>query len=358
MPSSSTGYSKSFLGRSLAFPKLNKDICVPLSDGSGYEIKYTHFSVFLHQERRLPYLAAVNIKGEAYNAPSRAGDEPWDYASQVAKEYQLDNDFYGKDDNTFDRGHIVRRVDPCWGTTAVSEQAEIDTFHWVNCTPQHKKLNQKGGVWYQLEQHVIENGVKDKLASVSVFAGPVLDPKDLPFKKKYHNTLVKVPISFWKVIVWKKSDGNLYAVGFMMSQWEFIKDKLIPPVIISTPVKKALPDDYFENLQFADHKTYQVSLSTIEKATGIKFNWTNVKFPFKAKPKVVKATPLKQVHRFSQVFSVFKKVAAVSKKNVDVKAIRAEVGKIDGVPEKKINELVNKGDGFLLKRYQLNNITL
>ena len=356
MANNEIGYKKSFLGKSLPFPKTDKTLCTPLKNGTGYEIKYTHFSIFLHQDRRLPYLCAVNIKGEAYNAPSRKGNEPWDYSDQVVPEYQIDNDFYGHDENTFDRGHIVRRVDPCWGD--FSDQAEQDTFHWVNCTPQHKKLNQKGGIWYQLEQHVIEHGVKNKLANVSVFAGPVLDAADLPFKKKYHNSLVKVPISFWKVIVWKKADGNLYSVGFMMSQWEFIKDKLIQPVRVTEAVKKPLPDDYFENLKFSDHKTYQVSIPTIENATGISFNWTNVNFPFKAKPKVVRAIPLKEVRAYSDIFAVHKKLSGERRMAVKEKTIRKEIKNTPSLSRKSVNGIVSRGDSFLLKRYQLSNITL
>jgi endonuclease G len=355
MASKTNGYNKTVLAKALAFPKLDQSLCAPLKNGNGYEITYTHFSLFLHRERRLPYMTAVNIKGEAYSAPSREGNEPWDYSDQVAEEYQIDNDFYGHDENTFDRGHIVRRVDPCWGDQTTSDQAEQDTFKWVNCTPQHKKLNQKGGIWFQLEQHIIEHGVKNKLADVAVFAGPVLDIKDLPFKKKYHNTLVKVPIQFWKIIVWKKSTGQLNAVGFMMSQWEFIKDKLIKPV---TPAaaKKPLADDYFENLKFNDHKTYQVSIKDIEKATGIQFNWTNVNFPYKAKPKAVRATPLKEVRPYAEVFGTKRRLVKTAA--FKESTFKAELKNIAPVPKKKVASMVNKGEGYRLKRFRLSNITL
>lgn len=348
------GYKKNFLGNALSMPKLDTNLLAPRIDGKGMEINYTHFSIFLHQDRRLPLLAAVNIKGEAYNSPPREGNEPWDFSDQVAQEYQIDNGFYGKDENTFDRGHIVRRVDPAWGDDMTASQAEQDTFRWVNCTPQHKKLNQKGGVWFQLEQHVIENGVKGKIANVSVFAGPVLDPKDLPFKKKYRDSLVKVPISFWKVIVWKKSNGKLYAVGFMMSQWEFIKDKLIKPVK-GVKAKEQLPDDHFENLKFNDHKTYQVPLSAIEKATGIKFSWKNVSFPYKAaKPKIVKAVPLKQVRSFREIFETRKKETTLKK----LSAVKDTFKKAAPLAKKKVKDIVGKREGYLLKQFKLTNVSL
>ena len=45
---------------------------------------------------------------------------------------QLGNDdkFYGK---PFDKGHLVRRLDPAWGRTIrVAKVANDDTFHWTN----------------------------------------------------------------------------------------------------------------------------------------------------------------------------------------------------------------------------------
>ncbi|MFT3823983.1 MAG: DNA/RNA non-specific endonuclease [Chitinophagaceae bacterium] len=290
MPSITRGYDPEFTGITLKLPTMPAGVCAPLKQGTGEEIKYIHYSSFLHKERNLPLLCASNIKGESYNAPNRAGVEPWDYSDQVLNSYQLDEAFYGNDQNTFDRGHIVRRVDPCWGDAAVAAQAEIETFRWSNCTPQHKKLNQKGGVWYQLEQYVMENGAKGKVADLSVFAGPILskDDKYMLLKKgKYKGQYIQIPIEFFKIIVWKKSDNKLYAVGFLMSQWEFIKNKVVDKPVPAKPVKKAvskprLKDDYFENLKFADHKTYQVPIAVIVEKTGIKFNWSHVIFPYKA----------------------------------------------------------------------------
>lgn len=225
-------------------------------------------------------MTAVNIRGAEFNAPGRQGDEPWKHSRQIAVKYQIDNRFYGNDAGIFDRGHLVRRVDPSWGSAATAKEAELGTFHWTNCTPQHKNLNRKGGIWYQLEQHVMENGVKEKMADVSVFAGPVLAADDLPFVRKYIGTEVAIPIVFWKVIVWVKSDGTLNAVGFMMSQWEWVKDKLVGAKELAARVR--LPDTYFERLKFSDHKTYQVPISAIEKAAGIRFDWNNVNLPYRA----------------------------------------------------------------------------
>lgn len=352
-----SGYSSKFLGAGLSLPKLDKKILAPLIQGRGHELKYTHFSVFVHKSRRLPVMTAVNIRGEAYNALSREGSEPWKLSDLVDETYQIDNRFYGNDDNTFDRGHLVRRVDPCWGSRDVADQAEADTFTWPNCTPQHKKLNQKGGIWYQLEQHVMENGVKNKTANISVFAGPVLDENDPLFIKQYIKTDVPVPLMYWKVIVWKKSDGRLYAVGFMMSQWEWIKAKL-KPVVKTAAGKPPIKDDYFENLKFDDHKTYQVPLAMIEKATGISFNWEDVTLPYKGnRAKVVKAAPLKKIYPFKEVRASVARLSA-TRKHLSTQLIQKELDKSAPLSDKTAALMVKNGEGYLLKRYQIQNITL
>jgi endonuclease G len=357
------GYDDQFTGLKLHLPKLPSTQCAPLKSGSGKEIKYIHYSSFLHKDRQLPLLCASNIRGEGYNAPDRAGDEPWDYSDQVLNKYQLDESFYGNDGNTFDRGHIVRRVDPCWGDDDIVDDAEAQTFRWTNCTPQHKKLNQTGGVWYQLEQHVMEHGVKGKIADIAVFAGPVLskDDKFMEVKKgKLKGKFIQIPIEFWKVIVWKKSDNKLYAVGFLMSQWEFIKTRVKDMAKPVAAPKKPLPDDYFENLKFKDHKTYQVPLSAIAKKTGIKFDWTNVKLPYKTnKAKAVKATPLRNKFTFGALHNKIKRMKAVAgvapSKDAAARAVKVEEKPLS---KAQVMRAIKKGFGGAIKQYELKNITL
>lgn len=357
------GYDKKFTGVTLHLPKVPTSKCAPLKSGTVKEIKYIHYSSFLHKDRMLPLLCATNIKGEGYNAPNRAGNEPWDYSEQVLAKYQLNNDFYGNDGNTFDRGHIVRRVDPCWGDDAIVDDAEIQTFRWTNCTPQHKKINQKGGVWFQLEQHVMENGVKGKTADIVVFAGPVLsnDDKYMEVKKgKLKGKFIQIPTEYWKVIVWKKADNKLYAVGFIMSQWEFIKNKVKDLPAIAAATAAPLPDDYFENLKFNDHKSYQVPISAIAKKTGIKFDWANVTFPYKAnRAKAVKATPLKNKYTFGALYNKIKRMKAVSGTAVTKEAAARTVKKEEKPLSKAaVAKAVKAGYGPSIKQYELKNITL
>jgi endonuclease G len=342
------GYNPSFLGEPLPLPDFDQSNCVPLKNSVGYEICYTHFSIFQHKVRKLPLLAAVNISGAAYSAQSRLGGDAWKYCDQIHEKYQIDNSLYGHDLQTFDRGHIIRRVDPCWGDLKTSTQADKDTFNWANCTPQHKLLNQRSGIWFQLEQHIMEKGVRNEVADICVFAGPVLDKKDLNFIKPYRDSPLQVPAMFWKVIVWKKRDGKLYAVGFMMSQWQFIKDKMLNGDIMTKAIlqpKKRLPDDYFETLKFSDNNTYQVNISEIEKATSITFSWKNVNFPYRgAKAKIIKAEELSTPESYP--------------KNFTPKLSRAQKDLIPQLPKSKSGEFTPEDNSLLAKQYKIKNISL
>jgi len=355
------GYMPDFMGVQLKLPEVPNSACAPLKSGTGKEIKYLHYSSFLHKNRKLPLLCATNIKGEGYNAPER-GTDVWNSSEQVLARYQLDNSFYGNDGNTFDRGHIVRRVDTCWGGDDIVDDAEKETFMWTNCTPQHKKLNQQGGVWFELEQHVMENGVKNKIADISVFAGPVLDENDKYFKVptgKLKEALIQIPTEFWKIIVWKKSNGNLYAVGFLMSQWEFIKRKVIDKPSAAA-AKEPLPDSYFENLKFKDHQTYQVPISVIQEKTGIKFDWANVNFPYKARrARTVQATPLKNKITFGSIYNKMKRIRATTGLPTNSKAaIRAVHAEEKPLSKAQIARAVRQGFQGAIKQYTLTNIKL
>lgn len=354
------GYAPSFLGQPVKLPAFDLSNCVPLSGTTGStlsdrEIRYTHFSLFQHRVRKLPLLAAVNIKGEAYSAESRTGGDDWRYCEQIEEHYQIDNSFYSHDLQTFDRGHIVRRVDPCWGDKQTSRLADKQTFNWANCTPQHKLLNQKSGIWFQLEQHIMENGVKGKISDISVFAGPVLDRKDLNFLKPYKDSPIQIPAVFWKTIVFKKSDSKLYAVGFMMSQWEFIKDKMINGAEMekaTVGIREELPDDYFETLKFSDNKTYQVRLEEIEKATGITFDWLEVSRPFnKAQPQAITARPADHIRPYSSVFQELDGEKGIHPQ-ISGTEPRAETDAFT------LGKLSAHLETYTIKQYELENITL
>jgi len=307
------GYKPDFLGNNLPFPKLGGDLrnqLATLKYSDETELKYTHFSCVMHKTRMLPVFTAVNIKGDELQSITRKKDV-WSYDNRMEESFQLGEELYSNDLGTFDRGHMVRRMDPAWGDDPLANQADVDTFHFTNCTPQHAKLNRK--IWQELERHVLENGASDGNVDISVFTGPVLRKDDKIFINLIKGREIQIPVIFWKIIVWKKkTDDKLYAVGFMQSQWPWVKSKLREPRVGALAAKKVVyTDDYFEHLEFKDGKTYQVAIPEIEKITGLKFSWDNVIFPYKGttfneikrvkkpavSPKTAVASTTKDVHK-------------------------------------------------------------
>jgi endonuclease G len=318
------GYKGTFLGRNVPLPELGKSFdgeLATLKSSNETELTYTHFTCVVHKWRMLPIFTAVNIDGTSFK-PLARGKDKWNYDTRMDEAFQLGEELYSNDEGTFDRGHMVRRMDPAWGTDTVAKKADADTFHYTNCAPQHANLNQR--IWQELERHVLENGAANGKVDISVFTGPVLREDDKVFKNLIEGREIQIPVVFWKVIVWKKDNGKLYAVGFMQSQWPWVKNKLREPRVGIEAAKKAIyTDDYFENLEFKGGKTYQVSISNIEKQTGLKFNWKDVNFPYVKKK--------------------FNEIAATKSKDFKVSAEKASI---------------KKRTHGALARYQLKNVIL
>ncbi|QQS36956.1 MAG: DNA/RNA non-specific endonuclease [Ignavibacteriales bacterium] len=268
-----------------------------IKPGSPYEIPYQNFSVILNMKRKFPLFTACNINGSSFQDTSRKNN--WRNDPR-AKSFQWGSKLYSASKSDFDKGHMTRREDPAWGNNLqIATKADQDTFHYTNAVPQIHKLN--GYTWKELEDHVLHSGAVANKLKISVFTGPVLDKDDPEFVTKVSGTSVLIPDRFWKVIVWDKKGKGLHAVGFVMSQKQLLVDDGIvkkPKSVPKTVLKKR---DVFENIEFKDRKSYQVSVSFIEKITGIKFNWKNVKFPFtdtraiEIKSSRIKASTLRSV---------------------------------------------------------------
>jgi endonuclease G len=78
------------------------------------EIKYTHFSVVLNEQRRLAYLSAVNIDGASMAKIGR--DDKFRLDPRIPTALQCGEWLYAN--NVLDRGHITRRNDAVWGDLA------------------------------------------------------------------------------------------------------------------------------------------------------------------------------------------------------------------------------------------------
>src|SRR5207249_3763343 len=134
--------------------------------------------VILNAKRRLAYFTAVNIDGRSAQSPKREKDK-WFFDPRVSKDEQVGNEFYAK---PFDRGHLVRRLDPAWGPSpAVVKTANDDTFHWTNCSPQHARFNEGKNLWAGLEDYLLKKASAEG-KRLTVFTGPVFREEDHEYK--------------------------------------------------------------------------------------------------------------------------------------------------------------------------------
>jgi endonuclease G len=247
------GYDPDFLpGHRVPLPTLT-DALVPLAatnrQATGeprYVLPYHHFSVVLNKNRGLAFFTAVNIDGSA-SMPLRREADHWSLDPRVDVSEQIGEEIYR--DNPLDRGHLVRRLDPAWGATAaIAQLGNDDTFHFTNCSPQHKDFNQNRTTWAGLEDYVLKNADKENI-KVTVVTGPVLAEDD----DRYRG--VQLPRQFWKVVATVHDAGRLSATAYLLSQEELIRGLEFAPA----------------EFDYGAYRTYQVPVRRIEKLTGLSF---------------------------------------------------------------------------------------
>src|SRR5207237_3671808 len=106
-------------------------LIAPLKDGSKI-LLYEHFSIVIHKTRKLAIFTASNVDGSSKAKKPESGHsytrkeltglnanefEKWVIDSRMDEALQIPDKFYNNDKGAFDKGHIVRRDDACWGTT-------------------------------------------------------------------------------------------------------------------------------------------------------------------------------------------------------------------------------------------------
>lgn len=239
------GYDPKFLGIAVPLPVVADaaDIATYPANGKRREVlTYTHYSVVMSRSRRLPLFAAVNIDGGARLELTRkegsGGSDRWYFDPRLDKALQAGPKVYAG--SHCDKGHMVRRLDPVWGAEAEARRANDETFFYTNACPQHRDLNRK--TWSDLEDFIYDRAVANRL-KLSVFTGPVLSKKDVPFRG------VQAPTEFWKVVV-TIDKGRLSASGYLQSQVDLLHDL---------------------EFAFGEFKTYQVEVADIERRTRLDF---------------------------------------------------------------------------------------
>ena len=236
------GYNTNFLEKKVPLPTIPDNLIddvVKLKNSNNEELKYTNFSVVMSKSRGLAFYTAVNIDGSKLEQLERNNDV-WYYDPRIEREFQYGPELYSNND--LDRGHLVRRLDPVWG--ANFKDANEDTFHFSNCSPQHKNLNQK--TWLDLEDYILRNADVHDL-KVNVFTGPVFNQNDLIYRGKY-----LIPSEFWKVVTIVKNDDDhsISSTAYLQTQKQLIEDL---------------------KFVFGEYKTYQVRITKIESLTRLDF---------------------------------------------------------------------------------------
>ncbi|MDF2736980.1 MAG: nucA [Nitrososphaeraceae archaeon] len=236
------GYDANFLEKNVPLPSITDDLIddvVKLKNSNNEELKYTNFSLVMSKSRRLAFYTAVNIDGSQVQQVERDKDL-WYYDPRIEREFQYGPELYSNND--LDRGHLVRRLDPVWGSNF--KDANEDTFHFSNCSPQHKNLNQK--IWLDLEDYILRNADVHDL-KVNVFTGPVFNQNDLIYRGKYI-----IPSEFWKVVTIVKNDDDhsISSTAYLQTQRQLIEGL---------------------KFVFGEYKTYQVSITKVESLTRLDF---------------------------------------------------------------------------------------
>lgn len=260
------GYQTNFLGKEISLPDFTayKNEVAAVQGTATGEAKYVNYSAVLSAARRLPIFTASNIDGKAFlKAPRK---DNWRKDGRIDQNSQWGKELYVADKSDFDKGHMTKREDVQWGESiAIASLAADSTFYYSNAVPQHADLNQK--IWRSLEDYILHTEAKQNDLRIAVFTGPVLHEKDPEFVTEVKGVTVKLPVLFWKIVYFKKSDGELFRTGFMMNQNTLlVKNGIIKEVLELELLEE---DELF--MQFEDADTYQVNVATIEKLTKLKF---------------------------------------------------------------------------------------
>ncbi|MCT4353327.1 DNA/RNA non-specific endonuclease [Streptomyces sp. Je 1-79] len=196
-----TGYEEGFLGPAVPLP-------LPVrATVETVILPYTHFTVVFRPDRRLAASTGVCIQGGQLSEDVH-GDDAWEFDPRLPEEQQAGSEVYRN--NSLDRGHLVRRLDPVWGAAAVAARANTDTFHYPNAAPQSDVFNQGKQLWQGLENYFLDHAAAFDRKLI-VLTGPVLHDSDPPYRG------IQVPMRFWKVTAFMQ-EGALASTAYVLDQ--------------------------------------------------------------------------------------------------------------------------------------------
>ena len=234
------GFDTNFLGNDfiVELPRLiGKAKQEALNNGEVFD--FTHFSLVMNKKRKFATYTAHNIDQKRLQYIKR-GRNRWWFDRRIGIENQVGSPVYSN--NSWDRGHLVRRKAICWGSFQEAKQANNDSFCYANAAPQHENFNQDE--WLELEDWILNHN-QDATNKLSVLTGPIFTESDRDYRG------YKIPAAYWKIIFYVGHKLLLESRGFIMKQDEFWHRK--------------------NGADFINLQSYQVTLSEISKLTGLEF---------------------------------------------------------------------------------------
>lgn len=248
--SGNSGFNPKFLGEEfkIPFPKIiGKTKEDALNDGEIFN--FINFSVVMNEKTKFAIYSVCNIDENKEVKISRTDD--WHFDQRIKEENQVGNEFYRN--NPWDRGHLTRRKDVCWGTERQAREANYDSFCFANICLQDHDLNTN--TWNDFEDWILDEleGQNMKM-KMSIFTGPINRDSDRIYcgEGRGQSCGVRIPAGFWKVVIYVDSNNELCCLAFLVKQDEFWYDET--------------------GKKLEKYKIYQVPLNLISELTEIEFD--------------------------------------------------------------------------------------
>jgi endonuclease G len=238
-----TGYDPAFLGAAaVPLPAVTNGATTVL-------LPYLHYSVVFRPDRKFAALTALDLDGARLKSLERT--DRWLLDPRLDSGTQAGPAVY--ENNDLDGGHLVMRASSAWGDTeAEARKAEADTFYFTNAAPQASMFNQGRELWLGLEEYLQAHAATFDRKLV-VFAGPVLEPEDPPYRG------IQIPLRFWKVVGFVQ-DGALAATGYVLDQTPLVGD--LDAAFEAAAAAGAVPP-------LGAFRTFQVPIADIAVLAGV-----------------------------------------------------------------------------------------
>jgi endonuclease G len=146
------------------------------------------------------------------------------------------------------------------GAAVEIEQCMEDTFHYTNAAPQFQKYNDTD--WGNLEDYILDKAQTTE-RKLSVFTGPIYRDDDPLYGQHREGGPWRIPLTFWKIAVLRKTTEKIVAAAFVVGQLEYIK------ALYEAKVFTGLTPYSVEEMK---KRTIQTTIAAVENASGLNFS--------------------------------------------------------------------------------------